>query len=139
MLNYGELLATDVIVTIKGRVDARDDTPKLMAMEVTRPEIHIDSGPPVRLKVKASALTNDKVTKLREILSQHPGDSPVFVHLVGPEKETVLRLGDEFFCSAANGMFAELRVIFGADCVVAEQRPFEQRPNATGSFARSQF
>jgi DNA polymerase-3 subunit alpha len=130
MLNFGELLANDVIVTVKGRVDGRDDTPKLMAMEITRPEIHIDSGPPVRLKVKASALTNDKVTKLRDILSQHPGDSPVFVHLVGPEKETVLRLGDEFFCSAANGMFAELRVIFGADCVVSDQRP--PAPPATG-------
>ena len=49
---YGELLAPDAIVMVKGRVDGREDTPKLMAMEITRPEIHIDSGPPVRLRVK---------------------------------------------------------------------------------------
>ena len=30
----------------RGRVDGRDDTPKLMAMEITRPEVHVDNGPP---------------------------------------------------------------------------------------------
>ena len=39
----------------------------------------------------------------------------VFVQIVGPEKETVLRLGDEFNCEARNGLYAELRVLFGAD------------------------
>jgi DNA polymerase-3 subunit alpha len=118
MLNYGEMLAPDAIVTVKGRVDGREDTPKLIAMEITRPEIHIDSGPPVKLRLRAGALTAEKVAQLREILAKHPGDSPVFVHLVGADKETVLRLGDDFFCSAVNGMFAELRVLFGGDCVL---------------------
>ncbi|MGQ0824085.1 MAG: DNA polymerase III subunit alpha [Actinomycetota bacterium] len=117
MLAYGELLAADAIVTVKGRVDSREDTPKIMAMEITRPEVHIDTGPPIKLRVRAGALTNDKVTRLRAILAQHPGDSPVFVHLVGADKETVLRLGDDFCCAAANGLFAELRVLFGADCI----------------------
>ncbi len=102
MLTYGELLAPDAIVVVKGRVDAREDVPKLMAMEITRPEIHLDSGPPVRLRVKTGALTNDRVAKLREILLAHPGDSSVFVHLVGPDKVTVVRLGDEYRCEASN-------------------------------------
>src|SRR6187551_2682575 len=55
MLQYGELLDADAIVTVKGRVDNREDSPKLMAMEVTRPEIHIENGRPVRLRVKTSA------------------------------------------------------------------------------------
>ena len=117
MAGFGELLASDAIVTVKGRVDGREDTPKLMALELTRPEIHLDSGPPVRLRVKVGALTNDRIEQLKSILTAHPGDSPVFVHLVGADKETVLRLGDEFCCSAANGMFAELRILFGADCI----------------------
>jgi DNA polymerase-3 subunit alpha len=118
MAQYNELLAADAIVTVKGRIDKRDDTPKLIALEITRPEIHLDTGPPVRLRVKASALTNERVARLKAILAEHPGDSPVFVHLVGAEKETVLQLGDEFCCSGANGMFAELRILFGADCVL---------------------
>jgi DNA polymerase-3 subunit alpha len=118
MLQYGEFLSPDAIVTVKGRIDGREDTPKLIAMEITRPELHIDSGPPVRLRVKAGALTNERVAKLKAILAAHPGDSPVFVHIAGPDKETVLRLGDEFHCGAQNGMFAELRIVFGADCLL---------------------
>ncbi|MGH8976848.1 MAG: DNA polymerase III subunit alpha, partial [Acidimicrobiia bacterium] len=114
---YNELLAADAIVTVKGRIDAREDAPKLMALEITRPEVHVDSGPPVRLRVRVGALTDDRVARLREILAAHPGDSPVFVHLVGAEKETVLQLGDDFCCNGANGLFAELRILFGADCI----------------------
>src|SRR5262249_3654611 len=102
---------------VKGRVDGRDDTPKLMAMEVSRPEVHLDSGPPLRLRVRATALTDEKVAKLKALLTENPGDSPVMLTIVGPDKETDLRLGDEFRCSTANGLFAELRVLFGTDCV----------------------
>jgi DNA polymerase-3 subunit alpha len=117
MLTYGELLTPDAIVTVRGRVDGRDETPKLMAMEVTRPEIHIDSGPPIRLRVKTAALTDERVQRLREVLAANPGDSPVFLTLIGPEKETDLRLGEEFRCDARNGLFAELRILFGTDCI----------------------
>ena len=62
-------------------------------------------------------LDGERVTKLKAILAAHQGDSPVLVHLAGPDKETVLRLGDEFRCDARNGLFAELRILFGADCI----------------------
>ena len=117
MLTYGELLTPDAVITVRGRVDGRDDTPKLMAMEITRPEVHADSGPPVKLRVRAGVLNDDRVQKLRDLLAANPGDSPVLLTLIGPEKETDLRLGDEFRCDARNGLFAELRMLFGADCI----------------------
>jgi DNA polymerase-3 subunit alpha len=86
-------------------------------MEVTRPEVNVDTDPPVRLRLKTGALTEERVQKLKAILSAHPGESPVLVHLAGQEKETVLKLGDEFHCDARNGLFAELRILFGADCI----------------------
>ena len=117
MTEFGHVLENDAIVVVKGRVDMRDDTPKLIAMEVIRPEIAIEGGPPVRIKVKLHALTDDKATRLKGILGEHPGDSPVFVHLEAPEKTTVLRLGDDVLVDAGNGLFAELRVLLGADCI----------------------
>jgi DNA polymerase-3 subunit alpha len=117
MAQFGHLLADDAIVTVKGRIDQRDDTPKIIAMEVDRPELVLDGGPPVRVRMKLAALSDAKVTKLKDILSEHPGDSPVFVHLESPEKTTVLRLGDDHLVDAGNGLFAELRVLLGADCI----------------------
>jgi DNA polymerase-3 subunit alpha len=72
---------------------------------------------PVRVKVRLNALSDDKVGRLKDILSEHPGDSPVFVHLESPEKTTVLRLGDDHLVDPGNGLFAELRVLLGADCI----------------------
>ena len=44
---------------------------------------------------------------------------PLGLHVIGRafDEETVLRLGDEFRCDARNGLYAELRVLFGADCI----------------------
>ncbi len=117
MLQYGELLEPDAIVVLKARIDAREDTPKLIAMEVSRPEINLDGASALTLRVKAPVLTEARVAKLRDLLRAHPGESPVFVRVVGAEKETVLRLGDQFRCDARNGLYAELRVLFGADCI----------------------
>ena len=39
MAQYGELLAEDAVVCVKGRLDQRDDTPKIIAMEISRPEL----------------------------------------------------------------------------------------------------
>ena len=117
MAQFGHLLADDVIITVKGRLDQREESPKIMALEITRPELVLDTGPPVRVKMKLAALSDAKVNRLKDILSEHPGDSPVFVHLESPEKTTVLRLGDDHLVEAGNGLYAELRVLLGADCI----------------------
>ena len=76
MLQYGELLDADAIVVIKARVDGRDDTPKLMAMEITRPEINLDGAQPLTLRVKAGVLTDERVARLRELLRIAPRRQP---------------------------------------------------------------
>ena len=87
-------------------------------MEITRPELVLDGGPPVRMRGQARRRSaTHGSTRLKEILAEHPGDSPVFVHLESPEKTTVLRLGDDFCVDAGNGLFAELRILLGADCI----------------------
>ncbi len=117
MAQFGHVLEEDAIVCVKGRLDTRDDTPKIIAMEITRPEIVLDGGPPVRLRVKVGSLSEQKAERLETLLREHPGDSPVYLHLESPEKTTVLRLGDDHLVDARNGLFAELRVLLGADCV----------------------
>jgi len=117
MTDFGHALEDDAIVCVKGRLDQRDDAPKIIALEITRPELVLDGGPPVRLRTKPGTLSETRVARLKEILGEHPGESPVYVHLEGPDKTTVVQLGDEFCVDASNGLFAELRVLLGADCI----------------------
>jgi DNA polymerase III subunit alpha len=117
MTSYGHVLEEDAIVCVKGRLDLRDDDPKIIAMEITQPEVVLDGGPPVRIRVKRAALTNEKVEGIKEILRVHPGDSAVYVHLEGPDRTTVLQLADEYLVDSSNGLYADLRVLLGADCI----------------------
>ncbi|MGH9026524.1 MAG: DNA polymerase III subunit alpha, partial [Acidimicrobiia bacterium] len=111
------LLADDAILCVKGRLDLRDETPRMVAVEVTQPKLVLEEGAPVRLKIRADTLTEERVTRLQDLLREHPGDRPVFVHLQGQDKTTVLRLSDEHLVDDANGLYGELRVLLGGDCI----------------------
>jgi DNA polymerase-3 subunit alpha len=117
MTAFGHLLEDDAIICVKGRLDLRDEQPKLVCMEITRPDLVLDGAPPVRLRLKLGTLTPEKVDRLKELLRANPGESAVYVHLERPEKTTVLQLDDDFLVDSSNGLYAELRVLFGADCL----------------------
>jgi hypothetical protein len=68
----------------------------------------------VRIKLAPSAVTGSVVTRLKALLEEHPGDTPVFLHL----ESTVLRLPDDFRVDSRNGLFAELRVLLGPNGLV---------------------
>src|SRR5438477_5896155 len=52
MAQYGELLGEDAILCVRGRLDTRDDAPKVIAMELSAPDLVLDGAPPVRLRVR---------------------------------------------------------------------------------------
>jgi hypothetical protein len=58
-------------------------------------------------------LSDARVDSLKQILSAHPGDSQVFLH-VG---EKCIRLTSAFSVNASHGLVAELRELLGADCL----------------------
>jgi intein/homing endonuclease len=112
---YGHLLEDDTVVVVKGRVDRRDDQPKIMVTELERFEPVTDGAPPVRISLSPAALSEAMLADLKGLLDEHPGESPVFLHL-GDTK--VLRLSEQFCVDASNGLVAELRVLLGADAVL---------------------
>src|SRR6185295_16570938 len=105
----------DAIICVKGRIDTRDDEPKLVCMEVKRPDFSLDGADPLQVALPLYAMTDDKMEHLKRLLVEHPGESPVLVRL----GDKTLRLPDEFNVDASNGLCAELRVLLGADCLTA--------------------
>jgi DNA polymerase-3 subunit alpha len=115
MRQFGALLEEDVAVCVKGRIDTRDDQPKLVCMGLTRPQLVADDGPPLRICLPLPSLTDSLLAGLKQLLVDHPGPSPVFLH-VG---EKVIRLPDELNVDARSGVVAEVRVLLGPNAVVS--------------------
>lgn len=113
MTEIGHLLADDVVVCVKGRLDLRDEVPKIVCSELKRPQLTSDGSEPLQVVVPVNALDDSRVERLRELLRDHPGPSPVYLH-VGSK---VVRLAHEYDVTMSAGLLAELRVLLGPACL----------------------
>ena len=110
----GHKLADDAVVIVKGRLDKREDQPKLIAMDVEVFEGITDGAPPVRIKLP-EAVSDQLVTRLRALISEHPGESPVFLH-VGQARWSSCPTATA--STPASGFLGEVRVLLGAECLL---------------------
>lgn len=115
MADIGHKLVDDAVVIATGRIDKREDTPKFMVRDVELFEPMSDIAPPFRIQVHPNRLDDPTVDRLKELLSEFPGDSEVFIHLGAQQ---VIRLPDVFSVDAGSGLVGELRVLLGAEAVV---------------------
>ena len=110
---FAAQLRPDAILLVKGRVDrdVRDDSVKMIALEIREPDL--GSEQPLVINLALESCTSAMVTKLKEVLGDHPGTTQVFLHLAGGAKTHVLRLGSEFSVDTGNGLVAELKALLG--------------------------
>jgi DNA polymerase-3 subunit alpha len=114
MTDVGHLLAEDAVVCIRGRLDLREETPKLICMELRRPDLsQASASEALHLDLSPAALSDERVAQLKRLLVDHPGPSPVFLHL----GSKCLRLAPEFHAQVTTGLLAELRVLLGPACL----------------------
>ena len=113
---YGPFVREDAVLVVSGRVDHRGDDVKFIAQEVREPDL--DAGEMVRLRVPATRLSKNMVGRLKSALSNHPGSSPVYLHMISEQGEKVLRLGDDHNVEPRSALFAELRELLGPSAVL---------------------
>ena len=117
MAEQGHKLADDVIVLVKGRVARREDLPKLICQEVeVLQTTELEQARPIRVKLPVERVRPETIDELKVLLAAHPGDSEVYLHLGDRQ---VLRLPDDYSVDPARGLVAEIRVLLGADSVLA--------------------
>jgi len=113
MTEHGHKLEDDAIVIVRGRVDRKEDTARVMAMELERFE-PVAESPSVTIDLTRSAVNDDLLRRLKGVLADHPGESEVVLQL--SERQRV-RLADDLWVDASNGLVAELRVLLGSNAV----------------------
>jgi DNA polymerase-3 subunit alpha len=106
-------LAEDAVLLVRGRLDKREDVPRLMAMEVRIPDITEQPRGPVTITLPVSRCTPPLVERLKEVLATHPGTTEVRLQVQAGENLTVLRLGDGFRVAPTSSLFADLKALLG--------------------------
>jgi len=114
MADYGALIENDAILVVRGRLDTREEEPKIVCMEVSRPLLERGEED-LHISLPLGVLTDTTVVGLKEILSGHPGPSSVLLH-VGAK---VLRLAPEFNVDCRNGLVGELKRLLGPSAVLS--------------------
>jgi DNA polymerase III subunit alpha len=115
MTEHGHKLDDDAVVLVKGRVDKRDDAPKLVAQLIDVVEVGDADAEPLRLRVPPQLLSRATVAHLKQVLGDHPGGAPVYLHL---GERQVVRLPERWNVDATNGLLGQLRVVLGAGAIV---------------------
>ncbi len=113
---YGPLVQEDAIVMVSARLDHRGEDIKVIAREVSEVAVR-QGGSLVTLEVPANRLSADVVQKLKKVLSNHPGQVPVHLHMTGSKGHKVLKIDDEFRVEPRSALYAELRELLGPSAV----------------------
>jgi DNA polymerase-3 subunit alpha len=114
MAEYGGLIENDAVLVVRGRLDTREEEPKIVCMEVSRPLLERGEAD-LHITLPLGVLTDAKVDGLKDVLSSHPGPSSVLLH-VGAK---VLRLPPEFNVDCRHGVVGELKRLLGPTAVLS--------------------
>ncbi|MHC8495715.1 MAG: DNA polymerase III subunit alpha [Actinomycetes bacterium] len=112
------LIAEDTVLFVRGRIDRPDeDSPRLVAMEITAPDLSEASVGPVRLTMAASRCTPPIVERLKAVLAEHPGVTEVHLNLSSEGRTTVMRLDDRLRVTPSPALYGDLKALLGAACL----------------------
>ena len=113
---YSMSLTEDRIVTVRGRVDRRDDVLRFTAVEMSMPEISMAPLGPLVISLPMSQCTPPVVERIKEILRSHPGKREVHLKLNENGVDTFMKI--DALVTASPSLSADLKSILGPNCLV---------------------
>ncbi|MBG6092252.1 DNA polymerase III subunit alpha [Actinomadura viridis] len=114
----GPQLAEDRIVLVRGRLDRREDVPRLVAMEMQVPDpASLADTAPLTLTFPEARVTRPVVARLKEILLAHPGPTEVRIRLTRPQGDVLMRIDARYHVTQGTALKSELKAAFGADVI----------------------
>ncbi|NQT95460.1 MAG: DNA polymerase III subunit alpha, partial [Candidatus Omnitrophica bacterium] len=86
--NAEKNIREDLIVFVKGRVNLREDTPKIIAEEILPlEEARRKYTQALSIELITTGLEKDTLARLREVFTRHKGDTPVYINFTTPDKK----------------------------------------------------
>jgi len=117
--NSQTLLQKDATIFVRGKVNARDDIPKVLAEEI----VHLDDVKKrftrmVNIDLLTAGLDPEMLKQIRSILTHHKGMTPVYLTFRDPKgKAAVLHSGEDIKVEASDELFDALEKLVGENSV----------------------
>ncbi|MEU7457900.1 DNA polymerase III subunit alpha [Streptosporangium roseum] len=115
---YGEALAEDRVISLRGRINVRDETMSVYGEEITLLNVsQADTEPPVVISVQESQLNPRVVQEFKHILTTHPGRAPVHVRVHRPGAASVLWNLQPFQVAPGPAFYGDVKALLGAGAI----------------------
>ena len=120
-----ELIETDRIVLVSGRIDLRGRELQIRGSDVREPDLGTDAAPSISaeslvVELSAAACTPVVLAKLKELFEAHQGSAPVRVRFVASTGITPLEVG-AYRVNPAGNLLGELRMLLGSGAARVER------------------
>ncbi|HEY8302066.1 MAG TPA: OB-fold nucleic acid binding domain-containing protein, partial [Jatrophihabitans sp.] len=113
-------ITEDAVVAIKGRTDARDDTVKLIASDISILNTDVDAARgPVVVTMPLMRCTPPMIERLTDVLATHRGTTEVHLRLTGGPEPRVLRVADQFRVQPSAALMGDLKALLGPTAISA--------------------
>ncbi|MDC6690211.1 hypothetical protein OEZ77_27155, partial [Leclercia adecarboxylata] len=108
-----DLLVQDAVVAVKARISNRDGDIQLNTQDVTPVDTRGVDDRPVAITIAEERCTQENMTRLRHLLGNYPGNTPVHVLVKRPGVTVVVKLPTSFNVQSGPALAADISVLLG--------------------------
>ena len=115
MAEYNQILEEDTAYLVKGKLDLREDQPKLIAIEIRILELTQQTSPSVqKVVLSRSQASIDSLLRLKSLVLEHRGKIPLELYIEG----RAFLLQESFWVDGSANFVGALRELFGGSVFV---------------------
>ena len=113
------LVKKDATIFIRGKINARDDVPKVLAEEIVALEdVKSRFTRAISIDLHTAGLDSGLLKEIRRILLKHRGNTPVYLTFRDPAgKAAVLHSGEGLKVATTDQLLSELETLVGENAV----------------------
>ncbi|MFH1905276.1 MAG: DNA polymerase III subunit alpha [bacterium] len=116
---FDNLIEVDKLLLVKGRLDLREDQPKVIASDIiSLSEAEEKLTKAIHLRLISTGLDEQTLQKLKDLLAKYPGKATVYLQVVIPQSGEVTMLADpKIHISPQKDLLIKLRHLIGQEAV----------------------
>lgn len=116
------LLHSEMPLYVKGMVEPNEDTPKILAEEITSLDrMRMEKTQSVHLRVNQDLLNRHALETLKDTLGKYPGTLPTYLHVMrAGESVTILEMPPDLQVQVSEGLVQEVEGLLGRSALVLQ-------------------